>query len=103
MNKNKVRTVWEIWTYDVWGNAKDGYEVNDRSCVNREYEMMIKIEICNQGTQREFKSVYPSNKQIREAFSLKKISLNLEGDDTTIYVNHATDGYPIGEMIRIDV
>jgi hypothetical protein len=24
----------EIWTYDVWGNEEDGYEVNDRSKVD---------------------------------------------------------------------
>ena len=24
-----VETTWELRTYDVWGNAKDGYEVND--------------------------------------------------------------------------
>jgi len=24
-----IKTVWAIRTYDVWGNAKDGYEVND--------------------------------------------------------------------------
>lgn len=22
---------WRIWSLDVWGNARDGYEVNDRS------------------------------------------------------------------------
>ena len=24
----------EIWTYDVWGNEDDGYEVNDRSKIS---------------------------------------------------------------------
>lgn len=24
-----IKTTWELRTYDVWGNAKDGYEVND--------------------------------------------------------------------------
>ena len=23
----------ELWTYDVWGNEQDGYEVNDRSKI----------------------------------------------------------------------
>jgi hypothetical protein len=27
----------EIWTYDVWGNDEDGYDVNDR-CKIGEYE-----------------------------------------------------------------
>lgn len=24
-----LKTTWKLRTYDVWGNAKDGYEVND--------------------------------------------------------------------------
>lgn len=24
-----LKTIWSLRTYDVWGNAKDGYEVND--------------------------------------------------------------------------
>ena len=23
--------VYQVWVYDVWGNAKDGFDVNDRS------------------------------------------------------------------------
>jgi hypothetical protein len=26
-----------LWSYDVWGNARDGWEVNDRSCLSREF------------------------------------------------------------------
>lgn len=27
--KRTVKTEWRYATYDVWGNASDGYEVND--------------------------------------------------------------------------
>ena len=39
----KIETIWELWNYDVWGNAKDGFEVNDRSCFDREYPMILKV------------------------------------------------------------
>lgn len=24
---------WKVWALDVWGNERDGFEVNDRSCL----------------------------------------------------------------------
>lgn len=93
-----IETTWEVWTYDVWGNSHDGYDVNDRSCLDREYPMTIKIETANPGTRHEFKFAYPSDKQIQEALGLKRIKLDLDGDDITIYVNHASTGYPCGEL-----
>jgi hypothetical protein len=34
--KEPVST-YEIWSYDVWGNEDNGYEVNDRFNLHREY------------------------------------------------------------------
>ena len=28
--KSTMPKTYEVWSYDVWGNAEDGYEVNDR-------------------------------------------------------------------------
>lgn len=94
----KVPTRWEIWTYDVWGNAKDGYDVNDRSCIFRDYPIDIVPTLYNAGTPHEFISAHPTDKQIREAFGLSPIRLDLDGDDINIYVSRERDGYPIGEM-----
>ena len=98
MKNEYVDTVWEVWTYDVWGNEKDGYEVNDRSCYHREYPMRLKVEVNNPGTEHEFLSAYPTDKQIRQALDLKRIQLDLDGDDMNVYVNHASTGYPCGEL-----
>ncbi len=93
-----IDTVWEVWTYDVWGNARDGYDVNDRCCICRKYEMRLLVEVNNADTVSEFKSAYPTEKQIREALGLRRIQLDLDGGDTTIYVNASKDGYPCGEL-----
>ena len=99
MKTEKIETTWETWTYDVWGNEKDGFEVNDRSCLSRDYPLTLKVETFNQGTDQEFKAAYPSDKQIREALDIKpRTRIVLEGDDLAIYVTHGPTGYPLGEL-----
>jgi hypothetical protein len=95
--KKTVKTTWELWDYEVWGNNKDGYDANDRFCFNREYEINLKIEDNNPNTPQQFYSAYPSDYQIKKAFGIG-CRISLEGDDTTIYVNREYDDYPIGEM-----
>ena len=92
-----VETTWELRTYDVWGNAKDGYVVNDTSRVG-EVTIRCAVERNNADTPQEFLSAYPSDSQIRRALNLRRFQLELDGDDLTIYVNRAKDGYPLGEM-----
>lgn len=94
-----VVTTWEVWTYDVWGNARDGYEVNDRFCQSREHAIRIPIETFNAGTPDEFQGAYPSDGQIRAAFGIGRIKIETDGDDLAIYVTRARDGYPIGELL----
>lgn len=94
-----IETIWEVWTYDVWGNAKDGYEVNDRWCHARAYPITLAVEPNNHpGTPAFFESAYPSDQQIRAAFGIR-CRVELDGDDLTIYVTRARDGYPVGELI----
>lgn len=102
MSKSKrVETKWELWSYDVWGNAKEGYEVNDRSCFDRNYPIMASLKVYNPGTPQEFSCPEVSNYQIRKAFGIT-CNFETDGDDETIYINRSKDGYPIGEMIKIN-
>jgi len=100
MSAKTVKTTWELWNYDVWGNDDDGYEVNDRFCFNREYTINLKPVTYNQGTPRAFIAAYPSDYQIKKAFGVS-CAIDADGDDTVIYVNRESDGYPIGEMYCI--
>lgn len=94
-----VRTTWAVWTYDVWGNARDGYEVNDRRCLDRACELVLPLTMHNVGQPSEFGSAAPTNRQLREAFGLDpRVKIDVDGDDLAIYVSRARDGYPIGEM-----
>lgn len=94
-----VRTEWECWTYDVLGNARDGYEVNDRSCFDRHAILDLGVETHNFGTPHQFSSAHPSDSQIRKLFGLGRVKIETYGDDLWIYIRRARDGYPLGEMM----
>lgn len=95
--RETVNTTWEVRTYDVWGNARDGYEVNDSFTVHREYPLTLAVEVNNPGQPGEFRSAYPTDRQLRAVFGVN-CRLDTDGDDTTVYVNRARDGYPLGEL-----
>jgi hypothetical protein len=96
----RIQTLWEVRTYDVWGNSKDGFEVSDSTVIDREYPIVIKPEIFNAGLPTEFISGSPSDTQIKKVFGVHySIDINSTGgDDLNIYVNRARDDYPLGEL-----
>ena len=49
---------YEVWAYDVWGNAEDGFDVNDRSRIDT-ITISVKGETFNQGTANEFTTFEP--------------------------------------------
>jgi hypothetical protein len=61
---NKLKTRWALRTYDVWGNSRDGYDVND-SFARGEFEIMADVRTYNVGTPQEFQSATVSDKAIR--------------------------------------
>lgn len=77
-----------VWSYDVWGNAKVGYEVNDRSKFG-EFTTYRSVLEQNKGVLRFLKDIgfLKKSTQLRQ--------LEIEGDDMTIYVNAAKDSYPL--------
>jgi hypothetical protein len=97
MKKQYINTVWSLRTYDVWGNAKDGYEVND-VYSSGDIELKLEVQIANKGTMQEFQWAGPTDSQLRNALGLGRIGIETDGDDTTIYINRSRDGYPLGEL-----
>jgi hypothetical protein len=95
--KTYINTVWAVRTYDVWGNARDGYEVND-AFSDGEVTIRCEVKTYNVGTEHQFDSAHPSDSQIRRALDLRRFAIDTDGDDLTIYVNRSRDGYPCGEL-----
>jgi hypothetical protein len=89
-------TTWELRTYDVWGNAKDGYEVNDCYSAGT-VELRIPQTRYNVGTPQEFIGAYPTDRQIKLAFGVT-CRIETDGDDLFITVNRLRDNCPVGEM-----
>ena len=77
-----------VKNYDVWGNFKDGFEVNNVYSFG-EYsdypDFTEDISII-----RFAKSIGLCNKY------LKNHRFEIDGDDQTMYIDYA--GYPIGEL-----
>ncbi len=97
---------YELWSYDVIGNAKDGYEVNDRSCFSRDCQINTTKAEYNKGTEQEFTENAPSDSQILSAlqsigFLNNKVQvsdLDIDGDDKNLYITEAKDSYPLCEL-----
>jgi hypothetical protein len=99
MTKKYLNTTWEVWCYDVFGNRKDGYEVNDRACIARDVTVRTKINTHNVGTPREVQSASLSNTQIRRLLGIKRYAIDVNGDDVHYYVSLVKDGFPVGEIL----
>mgnify|MGYP006935512364 CR=1 FL=1 len=91
-----LATVWSVRTYDVWGNARDGWDVNDVWNAG-EVEMRIPQTRYNIGMEGEFVSASPTNRQIKRALGVR-CRIETDSDDVYIAVNRARDGYPLGEL-----
>ena len=84
-----MKTNWTYATYDVWGNEKDGFEVNDVFRGNCEFKM-------DSNNDREILRACKDYLGLKSSIKLK--DLEIEGDDQVIYVNSAKDCYPLGEF-----
>lgn len=91
-----IKTQWELRTYDVWGNNKDGYEVNDSFNAGTVI-LRIPQTRYNIGTPYEFLAAFPPDRQIKRTFGVR-CQIDIKGHDLHVYVTRSRDGYPIGEM-----
>ncbi len=100
--KTKTRS-FEIWSYDVWVDAEDGFYVNDRTCVHRDYKICCKAQTYNVGTPHQFTVYALTDRQIkrvaREVFGVT-CALVIGGDEKNIYVSREKDGYPLFGMLE---
>lgn len=96
-----ITTKWETYDYDVWGNERDGWDVND-TLRGATVKLRLKVEVNNRGTPQEFLSAYPTDRQIRSALGIKKgVRLSLDGDDLNIEVSAASNDYPLGRLVCV--
>lgn len=86
-------STWRLYTYDVWGNEHDGYQVND---VFRTSET---VEFDPDASDEEIIKALKSAGILRPR--IRASAIELDGDDAVIYVNDARNGRPEFEL-RLD-
>ena len=83
---------YQVYSYDVWGNKQDGYEVNDV------YPTTFEIEIDDNTTDKQI------IKQLKKEGFINKYlrnkSLDVDGADTGsyFYVDYNITSYPLCEL-----
>ncbi len=82
---------WTVWSLDVWGNAREGFEVNDRQ---RAQTLMIPAEATDREIIQALKRAELLNPKCRFA------SFRLDGDDRLLMLDAAKTGEPIYQMER---
>ena len=107
-----MRTVkYDVWSLDVWGNVKDGFGVNDRSCYRRGVEFPTTHNVYNAGTENEFSNDWPSDQQILETLqeigflndrcALADITIDGESE-YTMYIEESETGFPICQLEYVE-
>ena len=112
---HKATAICEVWDYGVWGNDKEGYEVNDRFCRERELEILCPMTISNvprypaaKDDYREFPDSSSFSAAVCVSFEIpekdiiklfgKGIEISGEGECYQIY---DAKGKPLGEIVVV--
>ena len=88
---------YKIYSLDVWGNNKEGYEVNDL-CYSG-----LTIELPENFTDKQLIKAMKDVGFINTKCQFK--SFNIEGEFETLYINYSTSkihGRPIAELRLVD-
>jgi hypothetical protein len=85
---------WQVWTLDVWGNEIDGYDVNDRSRAGY-------IELVESYTDHDILQALKDENFLKE--SVKFTDINIDGDDTLIFIDSAENAYPLFQLTLTEI
>ena len=98
-----VSTTWEVWLCEVVGNEKYGWEVHDRTCLNRCYHLDLPVhELCYPGQNLSRRHAAPSKEQVEEAITCGEYcDIDTDWHGTVITVYRARDGYPLGQLVCV--
>jgi hypothetical protein len=90
----RVLRRFEVRTYDVWGNARDGFEVN-AAYRHGIIEVRGRVVRHNAGTPHEFETIEVTDRQLNRALGCRGVSWG--GDDQRLF-GELKNGKPIGEL-----
>ena len=105
--KKYIRVRYQVLSLDVWGNARDGFEINAVYRTRDEVECTAVLKRYNEGRPGEFYQYEPLDKYmvraLKEAGLLRKgthvSSLAIDGEnDATLYIEDARTGEPLWHL-----
>lgn len=106
--ETKQKTVkYDVWSLDIWGNAKDGWDMNDRSCHARAVEFPTTHKVFNEGKESEFSTDHPTGQQILDTLieigyfneSATTDTITIDGDcEHSLWLEQSADGYPVCQL-----
>jgi hypothetical protein len=92
MNPLDQSNEWRLYTYDVWGNARDGFDVNDV------FKTSTILEFSDNASDADIVKALKKAGYLRKG--IRTSSIKFDGDDETIYFSDARNGRPEGELRR---
>jgi hypothetical protein len=94
-----MKQQYKLYTYDVWGNARDGFEVND-FYAHGTITINVKPETYNKGSPHEFTSHEPTSLQLSRAVGVRGVEW--EGESGyALYATKKSNGKPVCERRRV--
>jgi hypothetical protein len=93
--KDKKINVWDIYSYDVWGNSRDGYEVNDT------FKSGYEIELPEDYSDVQLLKAMKDSGFIKKTVKLSQLSIDGDGE-SYINIDEAKNGRPFCELRKRD-
>lgn len=86
---------YEIITYDVWGNEKDGFEVNNA------FSTGTIIDVTDSDSEKDIISKLKAVGIIRKGFRFSSFSIDGEAS-YSLYVTYEPTMYPVCELRKVE-
>jgi hypothetical protein len=80
----------DVWTLDVWGNAREGFEVNDRSRLRE--RLFVRRDSSDKELLKALKDAGLLNKRCHFK------SFSVHGDDAQLFIDSRKTGEPIYQL-----
>lgn len=90
---------WRVWEYDVWGNAEDGWEINDRSELT---DYLFSGRLLELKDESDYTLLEALKKRGWLKSRTRIEDLKIDGDEISILINQAEDDYPLLGLSRVD-
>lgn len=87
--------LYQLINLDVWGNARDGFEVNDR------YATSTYVSIPEDSSDAEIVKILKDEGIIKKG--IRTASVEIDGDfEYSLYINEKKTGRPGFELMRVE-